>query len=260
MRARKLIQSEDIKFEIPQGAALPERTAIVLRVVYLIFNEGFHSGDKQLLIREDLCGEAMRLCRILIENEFTRVPDVYALFALCCFNASRLKSRMSDDFEVISLEHQDRGQWDKDLIVLGNRAMNRAVQTEEYSTYHYEAAIASEHLGAKSYADTNWHRIYRWYTCLEAISPSPLNQLSMAIAQLPRGETEDCKAILQRIEAHQLGQRVYLYHGVWAEYYFKIESHHQALSGLDEAISLVTNVSEKTYLEKRRAEIIGDNS
>ena len=240
-----------------QGILYLAPISITIYVIYLIFNEGFHSGDQQQLIREELCGEALRLCRMLINNEYRRTSDVFALFALCCFNASRLKSKMGEGDEVISLEFQNRSIWDKDLIMLRNQAMNRAVQTEDYSAYHYEAAIASEHLSAKSYDKTNWHRIYRWYTCLVAIDPSPLNLLSMAMAQLQRGEAEGCKTILQKIDTIRSGQCTYLYHGVWAEYYFKIDNPKAAIGCLDLALSLVSNIAEKKYLKKKKSDRIG---
>lgn len=251
-RARKAIQKEEVNFAIPQGADLPLRLRTVLRVIYLIFNEGFHSGQQNQLIREELCGEALRLCRMLMDNSFTKAPDVYALFALFCFQAARLRSKINEQHEIISLELQDRSIWDKELIKLGHKSMHQAVETDDYSVYHYEAAIVAEHIGAKTYADTNWHRIYRWYVQLNQIQPSTFNQLNMAMAQLQRDELKDCYALLQSIDPASLEQRTYLYHGLLAEYYHKTGHNAQCILHLDKAISLVRNEAEKKHLQLRR--------
>ncbi len=254
-RARKTIQEGDVVFEIPQGSSLPIRMEMVLKVIYLIFNEGFHSGKKDQLVREELCGEAMRLCRMLMDNEFTKTNDVYALFALFCFHAARLKSKVNTENEIISLKEQDRSLWDFKLMQLGNVAMNKAVDADHYSSYHYEAAIASEHLKARTFEETNWHRILRWYTQLNMLHPSPFNLLNMAMAELERGEVEACKSLLDEVEPAPLEQRAYLYYGLLAEYFQRIGDRPEALLNITKAIGLVQNESEKKFLLEKRKRI-----
>ncbi len=254
-RARKTIQEGNVIFEIPQGPSLPARMEMVLKVIYLIFNEGFHSGRKNQLVSEELCGEAMRLCRMLMDNDFTKTHDVYALFALFCFNAARLKSKLGTQNEIISLKEQDRSLWDFKLMQIGNIAMSKAVDAGQYSTYHYEAAIASEHLKAQTFEDTNWHRILRWYTQLNVIQPSAFNLLNMAIAELERGEPEECKSLLDQVDAEALEQRAYLYYGLLAEYFERIGDEAQALLNITKAIDLVQNESEKEFLLRKKIEM-----
>ena len=251
-RARQTIQDSGISFEIPQGAELQLRLEMVLKVIYLIFNEGFHSGRTDILIREELCGEAVRLSRMLMDNRHTRAPEVYALFALLCFHCARLRSKISESGEIISLEEQDRSLWDRELMLLGDRAMNRAVETEKYTRYHFEAAIASEHLQANTYQQTNWHRILRWYTMLYQLHPSDFTRLNMAMVQLQRGEAAECKKLLDAIDPQNLEQRAYLYYGLLAEYYHKQGEKEKCLQNIDRAIGLVQNQSERDYLLKKR--------
>jgi RNA polymerase sigma factor (sigma-70 family) len=251
-RARKTIQDQQLRFEIPQGSALPDRLVMVQRVIYLIFNEGFHSGQKESLIREELCGEALRLCRMLVHHQHTRTPDTYALFAFCCFQSARLRSKLTDLQEVVSLEEQDRNLWDRELIKLGHRAMQQAVETESYSTYHYEAAIVAEHLKAASFQETNWNRILRWYTALNELLPSTLYRLHMAMAELQRGAYEACLKLLDNMDVNKLEHRQYLFYGLKAEYYHKTGEVKKAIHHLSTAISLVTNEAERQYLLRKQ--------
>ena len=146
-RARKMIAEKGLKFEIPAGADLPARIDRVIEVIYLIFNEGFHSNKKELVIRKDLCGEALRLTKMVLKKEVLRTPKLYALLVLICFHSARLDSKVDENNELISLSKQDRKKWYFPLIAVGSEAMNKAVENlDHYSSYHYEAAIAAEHL------------------------------------------------------------------------------------------------------------------
>jgi RNA polymerase sigma-70 factor (ECF subfamily) len=252
-RARKAILQRGVNFEIPTGHDLPDRLQMVLKVIYLMFNEGFHSGGKDEIVREELCGEAMRLCRMLMENEYTKKDVVYALFALFCFNSARLKSKVGVENEIISLKEQDRSLWDFELFKLGNMAMHKAVGAAEYSSYHYEAAIAFEHLKARSFSETNWHRIIRWYGCLQQEQPSPLNILNMAMAELERGETARCEELMNEIEVEALEQRAYLYYGLKAELYTRTNRVKKAKEQLSMAIHKVQNHAEKQFLKQKKA-------
>ena len=145
-RSRKMIASENIEFEIPIGQELPTRIDRVLEVIYVIFNEGFHSNKKEMVTRKELCGEAIRLGKLILKKPEIRLPKVNALFALMCFHSARLDSKVNANNVLINLSQQDRSKWYFPLIMLGNEAMNQAVQsTDDFSSYHYEAAIASEH-------------------------------------------------------------------------------------------------------------------
>lgn len=252
-RARKVIQSTSISFEIPQGKTLPLRLNIVLEVLYLIFNEGFHSNKKDILIRQELCGEAMRLCKMLLKNEFTNSSSAYALFALMCFHSARLKSKINDSNELVDLKNQARSQWHLPLIILGNNAMNKAVDKNTvYSIYHYEAAIAAEHIQAGTFESTNWNKILTWYEQLYEIQPAPITLLNMAVIHLQLDDLKNANKILQQITPNELEQRAYLFHGTIAEYFYKFGNAKKALIHLNQALDLVRNESEKRFLIKKK--------
>ncbi len=255
-RARKTIQEEDISFAIPTGIELPARLDRVLKIIYLIFNEGFHSNKKDILIRKELCGEAIRLCKMLLKNELTNPPKVYALFALMCFHSARMPSRVNENNELLDLKNQDRSLWYLPLMTLGNRAMMRAVETDFFSSYHYEAAIAAEHLKAASFEKTDWDKILEWYEKLYEIQASDLTQLNIAMVQLQRNDPDAALQVLKAINPDELAQRTYLYHGAYAEYFVKKENFKKAIECINKALELVMNESERQFLLKKRARLL----
>ncbi|MBX2829395.1 MAG: sigma-70 family RNA polymerase sigma factor [Flavobacteriaceae bacterium] len=251
-RARKTIKDKDIRFAIPQGKDLPGRNDSVLEVLYLIFNEGFHSNRKDMLVRKDLCGEALRLCQLMLKRVDTRSSNGYALLALMCFHAARLDSKMNDDNEIVDLRHQDRSKWHFPLVKLGNYAMVKAVEEEDYSFYHYEAAIASEHIKAKSFHETDWEAIYKWYEALYELQPNPSVSLSIVMTQIQQGHFEAAHERLLQIEPADLEQRAYLYYGTYAEYYRQQGQREKAVSCMELAILAVKNDAERAYLERKK--------
>jgi len=255
VRARKAIAGKEISFQIPIGKELPERLNRVLEVIYLIFNEGFHSNKKESLIRKDLCGEAIRLCKILLKNTLTRQPSTYALFALLCFHSARLDSKMNTANEIIDLKNQDRKKWYFPLIKLGSEAMTKAVETDTFTSYHYEATIAMEHLKAPTFAATNWAKILNWYEQLYIIQPSPFNLLNQAMVQIQQEKFKEALSLLKQIQPKELEQRAYLYYGAYAEYFALTGVQKKALESIDTALDLVKNEAERQFLLKKKLEI-----
>ncbi len=254
-RARKTIQSTNLKFSIPQGNELPDRLESVMEVLYLIFNEGFHSNKKEELVRKDLCGEAMRLCQLLLKNKHTRSSASYALYALMCFHASRLEAKTNTNNELLDLKHQDRSKWHFPLIEIGNMMMNKAVENSEYSCYHYEAAIACEHLKAKTFEGTNWEKILYWYGQLYALQPMPSHILTMAVVSMQAKDFKASKAYLDQVTANDFANREYLYYGTLSDYYRETNHPKKALFFIELALENVTNRLEKQYLEKKKTTI-----
>ncbi|MFK5973080.1 MAG: sigma-70 family RNA polymerase sigma factor [Flavobacteriaceae bacterium] len=254
-RARKTIIENNIQFDFPSAKAVHKRLDQVMKVIYLTFNEGFHSTNKTKLIRKDLCGEAIRLSKLLLKKEKFRSGNLYALFALMCFHASRIESKTNTANEIMSIKQQDRSQWYFPLIRIGNDAMNKAVEYDGVSKYHYEAAIAAEHLKAKTFEDTDWNTILKWYTKLYQLQASAFTQLNMAIVNLQLNQFETTQQLLTSISVEDLEQRAYLYYGCYAEYYAKKNDAVLAISYLDKAIHKTPNTLEKDYLKKRKAEL-----
>ena len=251
-RARKKVIENDIQFEFPAKEHITERLDGVLKVIYLIFNEGFHSTKRELLIDQQLCVEALRLNQLLLEKEMLKSGKTYALFALMCFHAARLRSRIDEEGNILDLEHQDRSDWQMPFVVLGNDAMNKAVTYPDQSSYHYEAAIAAEHLKANSFEQTDWATILQYYKAIEAELPSVFNKLNQAIVLIQLKEYETAKSILENLDASRLNQRAYLLNATWAELYHKTGKTALALDSLDQAITGVSNELEKNYFTRKR--------
>ena len=251
-RAREIIQKEAIEFKIPQGKELENRLKSVLEVLYLIFNEGFHSSKKDKLVQKELCGEAMRLCKMLFKNPHTKTSETYALFALMCFHSSRLDAKTNADNEILDLQHQDRNLWHFPLIQLGNAMMHKAVEKNEFSWYHYEAAIAAEHLKANTFEETNWDKILYWYNCLQQLQPMPTHLLTMAVVCIQKKDFIKAKYFLNQLTPDDFEHRKYLFYGTKSDLYWATQNYEKALKYINLALETVTNDLERKHLEKKK--------
>lgn len=254
-RARKTIQEQNVTFSIPPPTELKSRLARVYEVIYLIFNEGFHSNNRDALIKSELCGEAIRLNKMIIKKESLRNGTGYALFSLLCFQASRLESKMTSDNQIIDLRSQDRSLWYIPMIELGREAMYKSLTYEDYSTYHIEGAIALEHLDAPSFEKTNWDKILALYRILEEKNSSTLSVLNVAFVLLQMERNDEALKKLESINPDKLEQRSYLYYGTKAEYYTRIGENRKAIECLDIAIESANNQAEKKYLSHKKKEL-----
>lgn len=252
VRARKRISNKGLSFEIPQGQDLQPRLATVHEVLYLIFNEGFHSNHAEILIRKELCAEAMRLIKIILESPTTRSSVGYALFALMAFHAARIDSRQDKEGNIIDLKHQDRKSWHFPLVRLGNDLMEKAVETEVFTPYHYEAAIAAEHIKAVNFEKTDWNKILHWLNRLYDINPSSLTRLNIAVVKLQLGELEAAFQAVKDLSISSLEQRAYLYYAFLSEYYVQKGQMELAHQAIDTALLQVSNKIEKQYLQQKK--------
>ena len=182
VRAKRTLRQQDITLDLPPPKDLAPRVDSVLEVIYLTFTEGYaaHAGDD--LIRLDLCGEALRLGRLVASSPRVRVPAADALVALMAFQASRLPARIDERGEIVLLEDQDRARWDQKLIALGFHHFERSIEGDQQTSYHLQAAIASVHARASAAADTPWPYILSLYDALLSVAPSPLVALNRAVA------------------------------------------------------------------------------
>lgn len=252
-RARKKIIEQSLAFEIPHGKELIPRMDRVLEVLYLIFTEGFHSNKKDKIVRHDLCGEALRLCKMLLKKENLRSSKVYAVFALMCFHAARLDSKVNDNNEIINLKNQERSKWDFPLVALGDSSMAKSMDfNEPLSSYHYEAAIASEHLSAPSFEQTNWENIKHWYIKLHELQPYPNTKLSLAIVHLQLKDLKEANHYLSQINQKDFGKRAYLYYSTMSDYCHLSKDRSKSIAYMDKAINTVSNESELAYLRSKK--------
>jgi RNA polymerase sigma factor (sigma-70 family) len=244
-RAKEKIRLDHIELEVPMGEELSHRLNSVLKSLYLLFNEGYSSSNPDLLVRDDLCREALRLCYILAEHPLTKFPRTRALLALFCFQASRFATRLDETGRIVLIKFQDRTKWDRELIRLGFYYIDVATDGQEISKYHFEAAIASIHAAASSFETTDWKSIYHLYDTLYGLEPSPIIALNKAIASAYAISRENALRELSTIKGLE---NYYLYHASAGEIYFDLDKKEQAKSCFQKAFSLTASSSEQQLL------------
>jgi RNA polymerase sigma-70 factor, ECF subfamily len=180
VRAKNKIRDAHIPYEVPSHAELPERLDAVLRVIYLVFNEGYFASSGEALTRSDLSAEALRLGRLLVE--LLPEPEVMGLLALMLLVESRRPARLSAEGEPVVLDQQDRSLWDRSLIREGEALVEQALRSSGYGAYSVQAAIAAVHAEAMDAADTDWRQIVGLYTVLARLAGSPVVELNRAVA------------------------------------------------------------------------------
>ncbi|GAB3480538.1 RNA polymerase sigma factor [Amycolatopsis cihanbeyliensis] len=182
VRAKRWLRECGQRVELPPPDALPGRVDSVLAVLYLLFTEGYRATSGDAAVRGELCGEAIRLGRLLLADRRTDLPRARALLALMLLQAGRLPARVDECGELVLLPEQDRDRWDRALVAEGTRTFATACAGPELSAYHVEAAIALCHVAAETPERTDWPRILELYDQLLELRPSPVTRLNRAIA------------------------------------------------------------------------------
>lgn len=201
VRAKHTLRQARAEWRMPEPDEFPARLDDVLAVCYAMFSEGHSATEGAVVVRVDLCQEAIRLLELLVAWPDTSTPAAHALLALCCFAAARVPARRDDAWT--SLADQDRARWDRALIGRGLRAFDRAARGDHLSRYHVEAEIAARHSLAPTYAETPWADIVSAYDRLLVIAPSRAAALSRALAVAEAGRTDEA---WEAIEALQSGE------------------------------------------------------
>ena len=253
VRAKQKIRAAGIPYQIPPDDLLPERLAGVLRTVYLVFNEGYAATSGDVLMRRELCAEAIRLGRLLCEL-LSACPEARALLALMLLHDSRRDARMSADGELILLEEQDRGRWDRRQIHEGLTLLREALQTGDASEYALQAAIAGLHAWAQRAEDTDWRQIAQFYDLLFSIHPSPVVELNRAVAVAMADGPEHGLRLIDGIEARGELSSYHLLPAARADLLRRLGRWTEAAEAYRHALSLVTNDAERRFLERRLAE------
>lgn len=247
-RAKEKIRSEKIELEVPSEGLLAERLDAVLHTLYLLFNEGYNSSHPELLLRQDFCAEAIRLCMLLTQQPRTNLPRVKALLALMCFQASRLDARQDDDGSIILLKYQNRTLWNQELIAQGQIYLNAAASGEELSEYHLEAAIAACHALAPTFEQTDWSQILSLYQLLSNIKPGPIVALNKAIVI---GYVESAQRGIEELKKIDGLQNHYLYHAALGDFYWHAGDKSEAKISYQYALPLTTSNQEKQLIEQK---------
>jgi RNA polymerase sigma-70 factor, ECF subfamily len=266
VRAKRKIRDARIPYVVPAATEMHDRLEAVLTVIYLVFNEGY-AATRGRLLRSDLCAEAIRMGRLLRTLILPRPPaEATALLALMLLHDARRDARLDDSGDVVILEEQDRSRWDRQQIAEALPLVEEAfVGTPDSDgpdsdnpdgpgSFALQAAIAAVHCQAARPQDTDWPQILRFYNQLESLQPSPIVSLNRAVAVAMVNGPDAGLAIIDSLAAGDL-QNYHLLHAARADFLRRLGSREQAASSYRRALALVSNDSERRFLERRLGEM-----
>ncbi len=254
VRAKAKIRDARIPYQVPSRADLPGRLDTVLRVVYLVFTEGYSASSGASLTRSDLSGEAIRLGRLLIE--LLPEPEVVGLLALMLLHESRRPARTSPAGELVLLDDQDRSLWNRDQIAEGSALMERALSSRRFGPYTLQAAIAAVHAEAPNAAATDWAQIVGLYDVLARADPSPVVELNRAVAVAMRDGPLAGLALIDAILARGDLRDYHLAHSARADLCRRLGRTAEARASYERALRLTRQEPERRFLERRLGELL----
>lgn len=251
-RAKKKFKKEVQWPKVPVEMGLQSRLFVVLRVIYLLFTEGYSVTLGSQVLKRDICYEAMRLALLLRENPYCRHPNLEALIALMCFHAARFDARLDENGELVDLEHQDRSKYNQELIRIGMRHLRRAGNAESLSSnYHLEAAVSYYHCMAETFVATDWKSILQLYDLQLKAQHSPMVALNRIV---PYQKVHGAEKALIELEALQKTTRYEssgLFYAIKAELLYEMGKKAEWKSSLKKAIDLTDNELVKRHLNRK---------
>jgi RNA polymerase sigma-70 factor (ECF subfamily) len=253
VRAKTKIRNARIPYEVPSETDLPGRLDAVLRVIYLVFNEGYYASSGDSLTRHDLSSEAIRLGRLLME--LLPETEVTGLLALMLLHESRRAARTSASGDLVLLEDQNRSLWNRDFIREGLALVERALVPQRFGAYALQAAIAAVHAKADNAAGTNWTQIVGWYDALLRVDPSPVIELNRAVAVAMRDDPAAGLGLIDAILARGELGNYHLAHAARADFCRRLGRTAEARAAYQRALSLAQQAPERRFLERRLAEL-----
>jgi len=252
-RAKAKIAAAGIPYRVPPAHLLPERTAGVLAVLYLMFNEGYAASAGDELIRAGLCDEATRLARALW-HLMPDEPEPMGALALMLLHSSRRRARVGEHGELITLEEQDRSRWDQTEIDEGLRLLDAALRRRRVGPYQLQAAIAACHARAENAADTDWGEIAGLYVLLEDRMPSPVVRLNRAVAVAMAGDIETGLAIVDELAEQGALTDYHLLEATRADLYRRRGDREASIAAYHRALEAARTEPEREFIRRRLAE------
>ena len=254
VRAKAKIRAARIPYAVPTNEELAERLEGVLRVVYLVFNEGYAATSGDALVRRELCAEAIRLGR-LVRVLFPAETEVAGLIGLMLIQDSRRSARVDREGNLVTLEEQDRTLWDRDEIAEGQALAETALRSGGAGFYALQAAIAALHAQAARAEDTDWPQIAALYALLLRLHPSPVVALNHAAAVAMGNGLERGLRLIEALEASGDLDGYHLLPAAKADVLRRLGRHSEAAAAYERALSLVTHPAERRYLERRLRDV-----
>jgi RNA polymerase sigma-70 factor (ECF subfamily) len=257
VRAKRKIRNAGIPYRVPPDHLLPDRTAAVLAVLYLLFNEGYSATAGPDLLRQGLSAEAIRLARLLARL-MPDEPEALGLLALMLLHDARRAARVDAAGELVPLEEQDRGAWDRTQIDEGVELLDRALRRGRPGAYQVQAAIAACHATAAEAAETDWPQIAGLYGTLAELRPSPVVELNRAVAVAMADGPAAGLALVEELAAADALPLYHLLPATRADLLRRLGRTAEAAAAYREALRLVTTDTERRYLSRRLAETTGE--
>lgn len=251
-RARKKIREAGIPYRVPPADLLPERLEALLAVIYLIFTEGYAASSGDTLTRQELCGEAIRLGRVLV-SLLPQSAEARGLLALMLLHDSRREARLDDAGNLILLDEQDRTRWDQAKIREGLAVLEEALALRDPGPYQIQAAISALHAEAPTAEGTDWHQIAALYERLAAMTPAMVVEVNRAVAVAMAWGPQAGLEMLLELEEQADGY--YPYHAARADLLRRTGQREAAAEAYARAISLCSNSTERAYLQRRYEEM-----
>jgi RNA polymerase sigma-70 factor (ECF subfamily) len=253
VRAKAKIRDARIPYQVPEPDERAERLDSVLRVVYLVFNEGYSASSGQSLTRVDLSGEALRLGRLIVE--LLPEPEAMGLLALMLLQESRRAARASPEGELVLLSDQDRSLWNRDQIAEGSALVTTSLASQRFGPYTLQAAIAAVHADAVSADATDWDEIAGLYDVLLRIEPTPVVELNRAVAIAMRDGPAEGLGLIEALLARGDLKDYHLAHAARADLCRRLGRTAQARASYKRALALARQSPERRFLERRLAEL-----
>ena len=254
VRAKKKIREAGIAYEVPSGDRLADRLDAVLRVLYLIFNEGYDATAGEALIRRELCAEAIRMTRI-VADLLPGEPETVGLLALLLLTDARRGARVGSGGELVRLEDQDHGRWDTAQIAEGSALVERALRMGRVGPYQLQAAIAAVHDEAATADATDWPQILGLYEVLARVSPSPVVALNRAVALAQVAGPAAGLAAADALAADPAMAEYRFFHAARGDFLRRLGRWGEAADAYGQALALAPNGPERAFLERRRRDV-----